>query len=188
MLSKFGAAMNLAHARILSKPVSLIFILAVSLLVFVGQGQAAPKAAVFDFELLHGSLVPGAPVHEDAERKRLAMISERLRDLIRRSGSLEVVNIAPVAAKAAAANLQACGNCADGFAETLGADYAVTGTVYKVSELILSMTVYVHESATSKRVADGRVDLRGNTDESWRRGIDYLYRNILAPRLKELTK
>ena len=90
--------------------------------------------------------------------------------------------------KAAAANLQFCGNCADGFAQELGARYAFTGVVFKVSELVLSMNVVVRDAQTSKPVTSAVVDLRGNTDESWRRGIDYLYKNVLSSRLEGLIK
>ena len=92
----------------------------------------------------------------------------------------DVVDIAPSPRRLRAANLQACGNCADKFARELGADYAFTGFVYKVSELVLSMSVFVHDAAMSKPVTSATVDLRGNTDESWRRGVDYLYRNVLS--------
>jgi hypothetical protein len=70
----------------------------------------------------------------------------------------------------------------------VGATYAFTGTVHKVSELILSINVYVHEAVTSKPVTSASVDLRGNTDESWRRGIDYLYKNVLSSRLEKRLK
>jgi hypothetical protein len=43
---------------------------------------AAPKAAVFDFELQHGDPVPGTPDKKEAEDKRLKMISARLRQLL----------------------------------------------------------------------------------------------------------
>jgi hypothetical protein len=147
---------------------------------------AVETAAVFEFQLQHGDLGPGAPQKAEAEAARLKMVSERLRGLL--AGRFEVKDIAPVAARAAAANLQACGDCADGFAQEIGADYAVTGVVYKVSELVLSINVYVHDAAASKPLTGATVDLRGNTDESWRRGIDYLYKNMLAARLEKLTK
>ncbi len=148
--------------------------------------MAAEKAVVFDFELTHGSVVPGAPEPQEAEEKRLKLVGERLRDHLVQSGRFVIVDVTPVAGKAAAANLQACGGCADAFAHELGADYAFTGFVHKVSELVLSMNVYVHEAATSAPVASASVDMRGNTDESWRRGIDYLYENVLSPRLEKL--
>jgi hypothetical protein len=60
------------------------------------------------------------------------------------------VNIEPIAAKAAAANLQACGNCANDFAAAVG-EYAFTGVVFKVSELVLSMNVFVREARPTNR-------------------------------------
>jgi len=116
------------------------------------------------------------------------MIGQRLRDHLAKSGKFQPVDTTTVAEKAAASNLQACGNCADSLARDVGASYAFTGTVHKVSELILSINVYVHEAATSKPVTGASVDLRGNTDESWRRGIDYLYKNVLSARLEKLLK
>ena len=148
---------------------------------------ASQKAAIFDFELQHGDPVPGTPERREAEARRLKMTSERLRELFAGSG-YAVIDVGPVAAKAAAANLQACGDCADGLAAELGADYAVTGVVYKVSELILSMNVRVHDAASSKPLTSAVVDMRGNTDESWRRAVDYLYKNVLSPRLEKLQK
>jgi hypothetical protein len=50
------------------------------------------------------------------------------------------------------------------------------------------MSVLVHEAGTSQPVASATVDLRGNTDESWRRAIDYLYRKVLSARLERLNK
>lgn len=115
------------------------------------------------------------------------MVSESLRGQLASAG-FEIVDIAPVAAKASAANLQACGDCADALARELDADFAFTGVVHKVSELVLSMHVFVHDAATSQPLTSASVDLRGNTDESWRRAVSYLYKNVLSHRLERLTK
>lgn len=179
--------MTLAQLLPIANPIT--FLLTTSLVASVAPGaaHAESKVAVFEFELQHGDLVPGTPSKKEAEDKRRAAISELLRGHLAESG-FEVVDTTPFAAKAAASNLQACGNCADDFARELGADYSFTGVVYKVSELVLSMHVIVHEAATSRPVASASVDLRGNTDESWRRAMDYLYRNVLSARLEVLKK
>lgn len=179
--------MNLTQHFRIATPVTFLLTASLATGVAASAVHAAGKVAVFEFELQHGDLVPGAPSRKEAEDKRREMISERLRGHLAGSG-FEVVDVTPVAGKVAAANLQACGNCADDFARELGADYAFTGFVYKVSELVLSMSVLVHDAATSRPVAGATVDLRGNTDESWRRAIDYLYRNVLSARLEILKK
>lgn len=183
----FGAKMNLTGNFLRSTPVALLFTASLFACLAAGVAHAAGKVAVFEFELTHGDLVPGAPSKQEAEDARRAMVSERLREHLATSG-FEVVDTQPFAEKAAAANLQACGNCADDFARELGADYAFTGVVYKVSELILSMSVFVHDAQTSEPLTSATVDLRGNTDESWRRAVDYLYRNLLSARLEKLKK
>jgi Protein of unknown function (DUF2380) len=159
-----------------------------SLLAMATSVRAGDRIAVFDLEL-----VRGADNFADAERlaadeARLAMASQRLRQLFRDAGRFELADIGPVVAKAKAVHLQSCGNCAAGFARDVGAALAVTGEVHKTSELIISLHVYVHDAATEQPITAAAVDIRGNTDESWRRGIDYLFRNALMPRLDRALK
>ncbi|MGC2717077.1 MAG: DUF2380 domain-containing protein, partial [Pseudolabrys sp.] len=59
------------------------------------------------------------------------------------------------------------------------ADWAAWGTVQKVSNLILNINVYMEDARTGKLQFVKSVDIRGNSDESWRRGLDYLLRHYL---------
>lgn len=180
--------MTLSNRLAIASVVNLIFLSG-----FPGVSDAhadfAPvKVLVLPFEIERGATVPGAPQKEAAEAARLVVIAGRLRDAMTASGQFAVSDGAAVRREAEAANLQACGNCAADFARQVGARYAVTGLVHKVSELILSINVYVSDARTSQRVTAASVDLRGNTDESWRRGIDYLWRNVLSKRMKGLPE
>lgn len=179
--------MSLAKLHTIATPISSLFAAAFGICVLTGAAAAGQKVAVFPFELAQGDVVPGTPDKHVAEQKRLDEVTRDLRDSLAKSG-FEVIDTAPVAAKVAAANLQSCGDCTDDFARELGADYAVTGVVYKVSELVLSMNVRVRDAATSTPLTSAVVDMRGNTDESWRRAISYLYRNVLSARLEKFKK
>ncbi len=64
-------------------------------------------------------------------------------------------------------------------AAEMGARYAISGEVQKVSNLILAVNLYVRDAATGKNVRAGAVDIRGNNDESFRRGYSYLLKNII---------
>ena len=64
-------------------------------------------------------------------------------------------------------------------AAEMGARYAISGEVQKVSNLILAVNLYVRDAATGKSVRAGAVDIRGNNDESFRRGYSYLLKNII---------
>lgn len=72
-----------------------------------------------------------------------------------------------------------CNGCDTKLARQKGATYAITGRVQKVSNLIISLTLFVRDADSRKTVAAGSVDLRGNTDESWSRGARYLLDNII---------
>jgi hypothetical protein len=109
-------------------------------------------------------------------------VSSRLREKLKDSGRFSLVDIAPVAAEARASNLQGCGGCDTRLAGRVGAELSITGTVQKVSNLILNMNIYVREASSGATLAAMSADMRGNTDESWFRTLDWLIRNrLLAP-------
>jgi Protein of unknown function (DUF2380) len=144
------------------------------------QSQAAPlKVAVFPFEFDDTSLQGAMQGPRYDEKIRLARLAPQLRDRLTGSGRYVAVDVAPVAAAAEASNLRSCGGCDIGFARKVGAQIAVVGWVQKVSNLILNINVVMHDVDTEKEIGGGSVDIRGNTDESWTRGVDYLARRRL---------
>ena len=107
---------------------------------------------------------------------------DQVRKALADSGRFTVLDIAPVNVAAHGSNLQACGGCEVALARQLGADLVITGTVQKVSNLILNINFYLHDVHTGQLVTAMSADMRGNTDESWTRAADYLLRNrLLAP-------
>jgi uncharacterized protein DUF2380 len=142
----------------------------------------APKVAVFDLELVDTSLHGEVYGSSAEEKARVLRVSDQLRAGLRESGKFSVLDIGAVNAAAHASNLQACGGCDVMLAEKLGADLAITGLVQKVSELILSMKIYLRDVHTGRLVTQVNADFRSNTDESWSRTANYLLRNrLLAP-------
>lgn len=139
-----------------------------------------PRVAVFEFELIDTSLegeVSGVRVDQ---QNRLRMISDQLRDLLAKSGHYIVVDHSPAKGQIdKAGHLYGCNGCEAKIARDLGADLAMTGTVQKVSNLILNINLYVRDAASGERLRSMSVDIRGNTDRSWSRGLSYLVRNRL---------
>jgi hypothetical protein len=159
-----------------------VWLATLALLTSPGAGAAQQFAAVFDFEFMDSSLEGELKGKRPDEQARLADISRQLRTRMGESGRFTLVDIAPVAAQARASNLQACGACDVRLAGQVGAELAVTGTVQKVSNLILNMNIYVRDVATGKLIGAMSADMRGNTEESWSRTLDWLVRNrLLAP-------
>jgi hypothetical protein len=64
-------------------------------------------------------------------------------------------------------------------AEKTGAEWAAWGTVQKVSNLILNINLYIEDVQTGRIELAHSVDIRGNTDESWLRGLNYMIRNYV---------
>lgn len=145
-----------------------------------GLASAAPaEAAYFGFNLINTSQEPV----DDAERARLAQVEARLREGLTEAGRYAFVDVAPVAKKAGLyENLAHCNGCDAALAAELGADVAITAEVQKTSNLILHMSVYIRDAATGDLVGGGSADIRGNTDETWLRAVNYILRNrILKP-------
>lgn len=141
-----------------------------------------PKVAVFDLELIDTSAEGDAGGSSASERDRLMRAGQQLRRELADSGKFQLLDIAPVSVAAQGSNLQACGGCDVQLALKLGADLAITGVVQKVSALILNISIYVRDTHSGRLIASMSVDLRGNTDESWSRALNYLLRNrLLAP-------
>jgi hypothetical protein len=131
---------------------------------------AGERLALFDFGLANTSMEPTRP----DELARLATLKEVAAAELAKRG-FAIVDTAPVAAEAAKVSaLHDCNGCELDLARGLGAELAAVGWVQKVSNLILNLNLQIRDVATGVLVHAGSVDIRGNTDESWRRGVTYL--------------
>lgn len=137
--------------------------------------HAAPTAAVFGFALIDTSTIADA-----ADAKRIEALDSQLRDKLRQAG-YHLADTAPVAEQAKVQDLQDCGECAAILARQLGAAVSVYGWVQKVSNLILDINLVIRSAADGKMLRAGSVSIRGDTDESWRRGLDYLLAERIFP-------
>jgi hypothetical protein len=137
------------------------------------------RVAVFDFELIDTSLEGEMQGTSPEEKARLAKLAPVLREKLAASDRYVVVDTAPVSDRARAQNLQACGGCDATLAQEAGADVALTGTVQKVSNLILNLNIYLRDAKDDHLLQAMSADFRGNTDESWSRALNYLIRNKL---------
>src|ERR1700716_503600 len=149
-------------------------VVALLLLLPVSAHADPPKAAVFDFELLDTSLQGEIDGPRGDEQQRLIRTSEQIRKGLAESGKFTVLDIAPVNAAAHGSNLQACGGCDVDLAQKLGADLAITGVVQKVSNLILSLNIYLRDTRSGRLVTSMSVDLRADTVRYWQAPPSYL--------------
>jgi hypothetical protein len=150
---------------------------------WIALGLLAPTHAVaadlrplvvFDLELINSSLEAERP----DETRRLAMLNAMLRERLAALDRFRLVDITPLQPRIAASpQLHSCNGCELDLAREIGAELVATGTVQKVSNLILNMNLVLKDVPTGTVLSGGSVDIRGNVDESWRRGLDRLLRN-----------
>ena len=142
----------------------------------MGSGEKL-KLAFFGFELINTSLQPTS----DSEKQRLVMVGNTLRQMLADSGHYEVLPLTNALKTKIerSGTITGCNGCQIEWAREAGADFAVWGTVQKVSNLILNENVYIDDVRSGSRYFSQSVDIRGNTDESWVRGMRYLLRYYL---------
>jgi hypothetical protein len=134
---------------------------------------STPTAAVIPFAFIDSS--PEPPRAD--ELARLHDAGDELRRLLTQSSRYVIIETA--SAEAPGVDFVNCQTCAVAEAKELGADVVVIGWVQKVSNLILNINAVMRSTATGDIVSAGSVDIRGNTDESWTRGVRYLVANRL---------
>jgi hypothetical protein len=135
------------------------------------------RVAFFGFRLINTSL-ESTTVAED---RRIRQLDELFRQKLDASGRFRIITIPPDMQKEVAAGpeISNCNGCERDFATRMDADWAAWGTVQKVSNLILNINVYMEDVRTGKPDFIKSIDIRGNTDESLRRGLDYMLRHYL---------
>lgn len=143
--------------------------------VMPARAETPQRAALFPVEFVDTS--PEAPTR--AELARVKALGAQLRDLLETSGRYSFVDIGPIAAEASSRDLWNCHGCETVLAKKVDAQVSVIAWVQKVSELILNINAVIRDTSTGKPLAAGSVDIRGNTDETWSRGLRYLVQNRL---------
>ena len=144
--------------------------------------QSAPlkTIAVLDFDLLDDQrdLVPDTTLGP-----RLDAIRQQLADALTQNTLYAVIDNAPakdlMARLKATQDLHSCNGCGREIAKALGADRVLVGWVQKVSNLILNINIQIEDVATGAVLLNKSVDLRGNTDDTWKRGIARIVRDMV---------
>ncbi len=147
------------------------------LLTLFATALAQDKVAFFGLTMLDTSLQTTAQGQDAAELARLEMLEALVADRFHAEG-YTLVDLAPVQTDLdRVVNPAKCYGCDTRMAAKLGADYSLVGEVQKVSNLILTINLQMRATESGDLVKGGVVDIRGNTDESWTRGMRYILKN-----------
>lgn len=165
------------------RPGRLIAPLAIAGLAWVHATAAEPKSlALMDFELIDEMRSFSTDQARREVDRRIVLISAELAKELESRGMYRVLDRAPAAQLIerlkASYELRACNGCEIDIGKALGAERIALCWVQKVSNLILNINVEVRSVATGETLYAKSVDIRGNTDETWLRGVRRLVENI----------
>jgi hypothetical protein len=144
------------------------------------QGAELKTIAILDFGLVDDQreLSPAT-----VEYQRLRDIRDQLQKEFAESRLYRVVDVGPASEMIrkyqSEMQLHACNGCELDIARSLHADRVLVGWVQKVSNLILNINIQIEDAATGAVLLNKSIDLRGNTDETWRRGVSSLVRSMV---------
>lgn len=148
---------------------TVFLILTGAMATYSAAASDVPRMVVFDLELYDTSGQP--PQLEQDERLRL--LTNELRQSLAASGRYAVA----AAILPPGLQLYRCNGCGEAEAAKRGADLMMMGLVQKVSSLILNLTLTIREVPSGAVHSSWTADFRGNTDESWRRALQWLLRH-----------
>jgi len=164
----------------------LAVVIAIASSMAIESVRASPRLAVLDVELT-GDL--GGPAFTSEHASRLNLASARLRDSLERADLFELVDVA--AGKSTIDRLSSqhqylhsCGECVLEIGRELGADRVLASWVYRVSNLILTLTYEMTDVATGQIVSRKSFDFRGDNDQAWTRAIEYMVRDMKSEAAK----
>jgi hypothetical protein len=155
----------------------------VASVVGIGFAAAPVSTGPASIAVMNCGLIDDNAAYNDAEtnrtqQARIDMISNALRAQLDASQRYRVADngraAALIARLGAAQDLTTCDNCARQVGRELGVEQVGICWVQKVSNLILNLNLRVEEVASGKTLFQRSVDIRGNTDLSWRRGATAL--------------
>ncbi len=146
-------------------------------------GAMPASAEPVSIAVLNCGLIDDNAAYNDADTNRaqasrLGMVSDALRAQLDTSGRYRVADnqraAGLIARLGANQDLTSCDGCARQVGSELGVEQVGVCWVQKVSNLILNMNLRVQDVASGRTLFQRSVDIRGNTDLSWRRGATAL--------------
>ncbi len=146
----------------------------------LGAAHAQPSLLLLDFEIVDEMHDPASAT---TDLVRLERAGPQLREAISTCPLYSVAETEPARpaiALAASQNayLYRCNACATDIGTAANADQIAFAWVQKVSNLILNFNLEIRDVRSDSILIAKSVDVRGNTDQSWSRGIKALARRV----------
>lgn len=163
-----------------SRQLSFVTLLVVTIfLSHTTDAATTEKLVVLPFEIVDNTPVPGG---EERNRKMLEKITLYIAHNIDTKGLFKVVPQSKVNEIVSSAQLgtdiRNCNQCEFELAKQVAGEKVMTGWIYKMSILILTMHIEIKEVATQQTLISKAYDFRGDNEKAWLRAADYMLRDL----------
>lgn len=120
----------------------------------------------------------------DSERSRIKAVEEIFKKELENTGNFTFVPLTDeIKSKILTGQaIGECGGCEFDYGNSLNADISAWILIQKVSNLILNINLYMVDIHSRKIILTQSVDIRGNTDLSWTKGMKYLIQHHVIPK------
>lgn len=156
----------------------ILLMLAATLPASAARANLAPDAppplvAVFPIEIADTSGEPPNPQWPE----RVTAVTHELARQLAASGQYREIELPSATGQPGDTRpVYRCDGCWRAPALAAGADAVAIAVVHKTSTLISSLHIWLLDVATQQTLRRGAVSLRGDTEEAWRRAVDFLLR------------
>ncbi len=150
-------------------------------LLCAAPAAAAPeeRLAVLPFEITDNTPAPGA---EARYRQRLEQLTRYVAHAIEEAGLYEAIPQERVERAVDEARLGTaihdCNRCEIDLANAVEGDKVMTGWIYKMSLLILTLHIEITDVASQQTLISKAYDFRGDNEKAWLRAADYMVRDL----------
>ena len=135
------------------------------------------KVAFVGFRIINDSMEPVS----EAEKNRARLLDALFQERLESTGRFEFIQIPEKVQSQidSGPSIGECNGCEVEYGRKLDADLIAWGTVQKVSNLILNLNVYMGSVETGQMTYIKSVDIRGNTDTSWTKGLGWMLKHYM---------
>jgi hypothetical protein len=137
------------------------------------------KIAVLPFEIVDNTPVPGGEARNDEMLEKLTLF---ITDTIDEEGLFQVVPHTSVLQVVEDAQLgtyiRNCNRCEFDLAREMQSDKVMTGWIYKMSILVLTMHIEIKDVDSEKILIKKAYDFRGDNEKAWLRAAKYMLRDL----------
>jgi hypothetical protein len=142
-------------------------------------GAQREKLVVLPFEIVDNTPVAGGG---ERNQKMLDKLTYYISRSISAEGLFEVVPQSEVNEMMSSAQLgtyiRTCNECELDLAKRVDGDKVMTGWIYKMSILILTMHVKVKDVRSEETIVSKAYDFRGDNEKAWLRAAKYMLRDL----------